>query len=713
MKFTPESHRRDYTVLFGVCLAVGLRIWNIDWGLPELYEEATPFFKAWNFWNWGATGFDFNPHFFNYPAFSFYFQFIGQGLHFLVGSVLGWYPDLTAFSRAFQSNPDRFFILARSITVLFDLGTVILVYRIARETGEKLLPPIAAILAAINILLIQQSQFVNVDTPLTFFTTLTVLSMRRLYTSASVKRYVSTGILIGIAASTKYTGALLLLALLAVHFLRVKNRDQIGATIRDTKIYWAFGVSGITFLALNPFILLRYEDFFRDFGFEQQHMSAGHLGIQTGQNPLVFYLLKILPDALGLVFCLFILFALVRMVVGRDRENGVYAIFPIICIAVISSWEMRADRYILPAIPSLIVIGCIGIVDLSKLIAAKWRASRARSREVASVPIVVIAFALMLLPGLHELVSVKDYLGSAGLPDTRAISKEWIFNNIPGHSIIAMPPYGIEFPPGKYDILSIPFLPVNPERVAAFYDPGWYEDFDLVIASDYDYGRYLLDPARFAPMLKYYKTLQRSWSKIFEVSPSGSQTGPAVWLYRYPDSLRKARFDSTLFNALAGVPESSRVSNFLKNLTSLLQKKGRLAKVDQLMGELLAVEYRNVDMRRSHSAVLYDLGRYQEALSEVRICVRFDSTRADLFWLEGIIYRRLGNSGSAELSFIRALELNPAMEDVYDQLLAIYVERRDKYRAIDILTRHLKLVIPGTEKARKIESDIQTLRQLP
>jgi len=303
MNLVSESSRRDYILLPILGIALGLRIWNIDWGLPELYEEATPFFRAWNFWNWGGAGFDFNPHFFNYPALTFYIQFVVQGLHFLVGGVMGWYPNLSAFSAAFQSNPESFILIARSITVLFDLGTVILIYRAAKVAGEKFLPLIASCLVAINVLLIQQSHLVNVDTPLAFFTTLAIVSLRQLYTSPSLKQYVMTGFIIGIAASTKYTGAMLLPALLAVHFLRVNKTDQIGTALRDIRLYYAFGVSAATFLVLNPFIVMDYNQFLTDFGFEQYHMSSGHLGIQTDQNSLAFYLLKILPEVLGSDHC--------------------------------------------------------------------------------------------------------------------------------------------------------------------------------------------------------------------------------------------------------------------------------------------------------------------------------------------------------------------------------------------------------------------------
>ena len=63
-----NTYKENRILLFILLLGVCLRLWYIDWGLPELFEEATPLTISWKFWNWGNPGFNFNPQFFNYPA---------------------------------------------------------------------------------------------------------------------------------------------------------------------------------------------------------------------------------------------------------------------------------------------------------------------------------------------------------------------------------------------------------------------------------------------------------------------------------------------------------------------------------------------------------------------------------------------------------------------------------------------------------------------
>ncbi|MCK5613107.1 hypothetical protein KAR91_65140, partial [Candidatus Pacearchaeota archaeon] len=87
-----ESARVQTTItaLALVFIATVLRIYGIDWGLPQVYEEATPLYKAWEMWGWGARdSLDLNPHFFNYPSLSIYLQFMGQGLLYVLLKIFG------------------------------------------------------------------------------------------------------------------------------------------------------------------------------------------------------------------------------------------------------------------------------------------------------------------------------------------------------------------------------------------------------------------------------------------------------------------------------------------------------------------------------------------------------------------------------------------------------------------------------------------------
>src|SRR5262245_56166811 len=70
-------------------LALGLRVWHLGEGLPEFFEEAFPFRRAFEMAGWERGRVDWNPHSFHYPSLSFYLHLVPQWMHYAVGFVFG------------------------------------------------------------------------------------------------------------------------------------------------------------------------------------------------------------------------------------------------------------------------------------------------------------------------------------------------------------------------------------------------------------------------------------------------------------------------------------------------------------------------------------------------------------------------------------------------------------------------------------------------
>src|ERR1043166_445796 len=160
-----QPDKRARYILFSiVAVAIALRIWHINWGLPELFtDEAIPFKMSWRFWNWTHPGLDLNPHFFIYPAFTFYLQLAFQAAVYCLGHVLGIFADLTAFYKAYAADPTTLVILARLVTLSFDVGILIVVYLLTYRYFDRRAALFAAFLVALNPLHIAQAHLVNVD----------------------------------------------------------------------------------------------------------------------------------------------------------------------------------------------------------------------------------------------------------------------------------------------------------------------------------------------------------------------------------------------------------------------------------------------------------------------------------------------------------------------------------------------------------------------
>lgn len=705
-KYFHEERFIAVIVAVGLCL----RVWHIGWGLPEIFEEATPFTIAWQFWHWGSPGLDFNPHFFNYPALTFYINFFNQALQYGIGHLAGSYADLPAFHKTFMADPSVFIIVSRLVSVLFDGGTIVLVYLLASLWMNKNFALFPALLAAINPLMIRNSHLINVDTPLTFFSLLTLYFILQIHKTGESKWYILAGLSIGLAASSKYNGALLLPVLAAGHILRFPKPLQSIQLPEIARPLKAAALAAGVFILLNPFMILSFDEFYRDFSFEESHMAAGHLGIDQAQTTMGFYLSNTLPGALGWFFLLFIPLSAVSLLLRKNKEHLLLFLFPLLYIGVIMTWKMRADRYILPAIPMLILIGTLGLSELNKLIiesTGKFAAFLKSGHTRA-----VLQSIVCLLFIVEPLSADRAYQSSLSLPDTRVVAKEWILRNVPRGGVIVTPPFGLTLPDSIFNIFPMPFLSVNPERVAPFYDTRWFDDFDLIIASDYDYGRYLKDTSRYHDFISYYSSLRSRFVLAYEVKPIDQQPGPTFWLYR-PSGSTSATFTPELLQRLTNMPESIWVSRFLKNLGILSMAKQKFEKTEQISREILSVEPLNFEVLRMLLDALEILGRNEDGLARLDTLVRIHPAEGKLLAWKGNILLKLEREEEAEFTLKKSLDLHPPLEMVYDDLLRIYIRRKDKRNAIDILTRHHKIVPPGSEKARLIERDLQTLQSMP
>jgi tetratricopeptide (TPR) repeat protein len=699
-----KIYRDNKSLLLILLAGIILRLWQINWGLPELWEEATPLTISWKFWNWGKPGFDFNPHFFNYPALTFYIQFIAQGIYYIAGNLIGIYPNLASFG----TSPVPLIITARFIDVLFDFLTIIVVYKIGQEVWNKRVGIIAALLLAVNPLHVTLAHLIQVDTILTFFCALSVLYIMRIYNSGERKWYLLAGLFIALAASSKYTGAFLLFPFFGAHLLRSGSFREAVQTMNHPPLYTSIILGILVFFCLNPFIILSSGEFQQDFGYEQAHISAGHLGIDTSKSTFDFYIFHIFPSALGIAGLVISIGAMIFNIIRKNKKEIVVALFPIIYLIIVSTWEMRADRYVLPIIPLFILFTTAGVFLVGDYILNKLRQTdkpeRIKSRQWIMYSAVV--FLIILQPINNSLI----YLQRLGLPDTRAITKKWIQENLPRRSFIVSGPYGVEFPDSSYRIIRIPFIAVQSELAAPFYDTRWYADADLLIASSFDHDRFAMDPARYGEFLMYYNSLSTRWKKVFEAIPSKGQGGPSIWLFTPPDSLRRKEFEVSLFERLDGNPESTKISNFLKEINSLALDKKQFEKSEQILKMLLMNEGNNLPVRNQLARVLYEQGKYTAALVQLQQSVQIDKNQPEVFALAGNALLKSGHLGEAEAALSTALNLNNRLESAYMGLIELYTGRKENLKLLDVLKRYYSTLYLQSEDAKKIKKSIDSLQ---
>jgi hypothetical protein len=432
---------------------------------------------------------------------------------------------------------------------------------------------------------------VNVDVPLTLLTTAALYLFVRLQEGGGVRQYVLAGAAIGLAASAKYTGALLAVPLVAAVAVRQGQAFFSGTILRRIALAGAVAVG--VFALVNPYILLDLPQFLKDFAFERRHMTEGHFGIRTETSTVGFYIVQVLPAALGIVPVLFAIAGLATLGRRSWKPNVALAVWLVTYLGVLFSWTMRADRYLLPVIPVIAVWASLAAVRL-------WEHMTPRA---AGRPLLISSAAVLGVVLLGEAMSADlRYYRAATLPDTRDIAREWIERTLPPGAVAAMGPLGLTLKPPLVTF-PIPYRSVGFEEFAPFYDARWYEDLNLVVGSNFDLARYQQEPERFREFLRYYyDSLATRWSMVFQLEPVRGQRGPAIWLYA-PVHQSSAVYDTALFGRLRKVSSNGVLRAFTGNLLAIQTARGNQTKVIQLL-EWQAEEYTRRGLWKDASAAL-------------------------------------------------------------------------------------------------------------
>ena len=714
---TLSGHKLFLLILFS---GIALRIWNVGWSLPELYEEATPFARAWAMWNWGNSGFDLNPHFFHYPAFTFYLQFAVQSIQYLIGSISGAYQNSAAFLQAYQADPTVFIILARLVSILFDAGTIIVVYLFALTIEEKsfaqkpdrkkstfrLLGIFTAIFIVINPLLIQQAHTITVDTPLVFFTTISLLLIYKLYFAPSIKLYVWIGICIGLAAATKYTGAFLFPIAFLAQLLKEQSWKAGLRSLFSSRMVIVVISSVIIFFAFNPYILMDTKDFVKDFSFEQEHMATGHLGVDSSTNGFVYYFLKLLPENLGWVLTGVMLLSTLLLIGMRKKQYVLLISFPILYLVIISLWNMRVERYILPVVPILLLFASFGMLWFVQMLGKFIPEKTIRQSHLVTI---IIALVFLVVVGFSSIQQTLSYQSTASFPDTRTTAKQWLIQQYPQHAAIASGPFGIHIPKDKFKEFQIPFTPTGAENLYMFYQAQWYEDFDLLIASDYDYSRFAEDPVKYKDILPYYDSLHSNWTLVHEIKPGTTSRGPTFWFYTHRKPTVDS-FPSYLFEKFDLLADSNEADYFTENLSSVLFKAGKLEKSEQLLKLALHYEPNAFNILRELAYVSFKQNKFDDVVRTTTQSLSLNPQQYEMTALQGSALLRLTRFDEAEAMLLKAISMNRTYQNPYFDLDLLYRFRGDAKAEINILTQLLSILPPDDENAKWIGARIRILQ---
>jgi hypothetical protein len=392
-------------------LGAGLRLYAIWFGLPYLRARPDEI-DAVMHGQMVMRG-DLNPHFFHWPSLTFY---TFGAVFTAVSDVLG------AITPGAVVSDAQYLVLARIVVALAGTATIAVLYDLARRVADEWTGIAAATFLAVAILHVRESHFAMTDVLMTLLATASLALLARAVDAAEtnganaepLRWFAASGLVGGLAASTKYNAAAVVFAMGAIQLAWLVRSPRKAATPGmwlPTVIFAAAFVCG--FFAGTPYAAIDSRTFLADLRFDLGHLAAGH-GHDLGLG-WSYHLTRSLPFGVGLTTCL----AAVAGVIPLARHYGTRALAPAAFAAAsyvsFGSGREVFFRYLLPVVPIICLFAAVAVRR-----GGSWVASRTRLSSGGATTMLI---AIVAGPPLVNCVRFDVVLGRT---DSRVLAADWL-----------------------------------------------------------------------------------------------------------------------------------------------------------------------------------------------------------------------------------------------------------------------------------------------
>ncbi len=476
-------------------LAAALRLPGVEFDLP-LFTHPDEGFIVDHSMAMLANG-DSNPRWFEYPSLVLY---LNSALYASGAKLIG-------AASAADVDPVQLRRWARTMTVVFAVATVPVVYAAAALAFGQAAGLAAAFLMAASRLHVANSFAVTTDAPAAFGVALALWAALAIaLEGATPRRHLLAGAAVGLAAGTKYPAVFVALSVIVAHFASAGF---------DPRQIWRRGAlagasaAGAVFLATTPWSVLDFETFRATLSWQSEHFATGHAGAQTASATSYGQYLAWSPDTLGIAGGLLTLAGLATTLRTRPRAAFVLLAFPAAYLAMMGSHKVAFERYLVLLLPAFVVMASASVGLVARL--------PKRAAAIGAVALCVAWFAAIA----SEAVASREYVVMRTLPDTRLLADTWIRANLPKGARV-----GREFSTPKLDGSGLRVTDLGTFGLIRGLPLG---DFDFLVASSADYGRFVNHPEMYPRQAKEYARKFEFYPEIarFTATP-GQVSGPTI-----------------------------------------------------------------------------------------------------------------------------------------------------------------------------------------
>jgi 4-amino-4-deoxy-L-arabinose transferase-like glycosyltransferase len=414
----------------------------------------------------------------------------------------------------FGSSPAGFFILGRFLSIAYSTLSLPLIFQIGRKAFGARAGFIAAWLYLFYSLAAYYAQVVRTDSSATFFGLLSLWRILKLYERPSLKNQVWAGVFIGLSIASRYFMLTLVPILLAVDGLRLLKPPRysrqlwLSITVGLFSILAAFALS-------TPGFFLKFNTVLADLAVENEPVALGADGLTRPGN-LAWYLTQAIPQAITWLQYLWVIVGLVFIVVRKRMAQLLLVGYAAVFLAAISLSHLHWDRWVIPILPILALVASFGLTALSEQPFFKTA-----SRQIGFLALGAVILAAW---PAYDLV-LHDIRDSS--PSTRVLARNWVIDHLPPGSHVIQEWYAAPLAGAGFAVTEKPFL-ADTTDFQQYYLGG----YRYLIVSNWMYGRFFSEPARYAAQIGFYNKLFACNCLLQEFNPTLTLGGPTIRIYQ-------------------------------------------------------------------------------------------------------------------------------------------------------------------------------------
>lgn len=594
------SNKAVYLIL---AVSLLLNMWGITYGLPDIYfsDEFRVVWRAFHLNDDEVSLFKY-PHLFMHLLVFIYKSYL------VIAQIIN-FTSTSDIYISFSHNPTPYYLIARIIVAIMGTATVFMTYLVGKIMFHKGVAAASAAFLAGSPLFVLLSHEAKVEIPMALFIMIAFYYSILLMKTGQFKYYILAGVFSGFAMSTKYPGAISVVALMAAHFMSSsegKNKRTVSPmgvkitffallvfgilivmagfyvqpmhiisfterhiasdgeiskagifaleAIRKASICFGMGIFFLGLSAIGIFysksncivvgflskakdkklyvsILLFILAFsigtpefsphiyqsLRSIADEAYRQHSVYFGQEQSSVGWIWYLpilsegfgfLKLLVAAIGIVFCL----------TKRNKLSILLICLPIPYYFLMGSCENKQSWFMVPMLPFLAILCAYSLITLLNIL--KFFSNKK--------PVLIFWIMAAFLVTVPVCKCVKsDY--QLTLVDSRTLGKEWIKNNIPPGTNIAVEGHSPPISAERYNLFSSSNFRLGDLHSL---DPIYENQIDYVVITSLVYEKFCNVPEIYTKEILFYDLLDAKFELLTVIKPVNGGLGPIIKIYK-------------------------------------------------------------------------------------------------------------------------------------------------------------------------------------